>query len=114
MPRRLPRTTSLRSTKSTETVIHSGVLAVVLGFLMIAVLDIALCELEETTQPSKLCTFCDWTLKHPDRFRPGCSGEFGPANRVCPTCNRQWGDFDPYYLEWLRGPIRSAFGRLHF
>ena len=82
--------------------------------LLAAFTDMILCGVEEDLKPVEICGYCDWRARYPDRFRPGCGGEYGPPNRYCPTCQREWGAFHPYYLKWLRDPIRNEFGRLHF
>lgn len=80
---------------------------------LIVVTDMVLCGVEEDLKPIEECGYCTWHAKYPDRVRPGCGGEYGPPNRVCPTCGREWGAFHPYYLKWLRDPIRNEFGRWH-
>src|SRR5437762_2809961 len=111
---RWPRPARPIQRSRTETILLFGLWGALGLFLAAAFLDMILCEVEEKTKPAEICTFCWWRSAHPDEFRPGCSGEFGPANRICPTCNREWGAYHPYYLKWFRDPIRSRFGRFQF
>ena len=108
---RFPRTASFRKTPLNRS---AGIVGGLIGlFLGAAFLDMFLCEIEEDLKPEEVCKFCSWSAGIPNRFPPGC-GYHGPANRFCPACNREWSDFKPYYLKWLRGPIRSCFGQFTF
>jgi len=78
---------------------------VILLLLMTVTADMVLCEVEEELKPPENCTSCN------DRLR-SC-GYYGPPNRSCPACGREWSSYRPYYLRWLRDPIRTAFGSIH-
>lgn len=113
--RRFPRLAPFARTPRNPLVWTVG--AILTIALLIAATDMIACLIEEVVKPEMVCRRCSLNeaLFGTGSYRPSPGRETSAVapNRICPNCGRLWGDYNPYYLKWMREFIREEFGRLY-
>jgi hypothetical protein len=79
--------------------------------LLSAFAEMAISGVEEELKPERICSSCALNCGVPVE---GDEIVWLAPNRTCPVCFRVWGDYQPYYFQDLRRPIRRKFGIVTF